>query len=71
MERFITLLAEALEREDAINLGDEFRNYDEWNSLAYLSIIAFMDEEYETQIEEAEFNKLKTVQDLFDACTRK
>lgn len=70
MEKFKELLAEALEREDVINMEDEFRSYEEWSSIAYLSIIAMMDEEYETQIEEAEFKKLKTVQDLYEACTK-
>lgn len=71
MEKFIELFAEALEREDEIKMEDEFRNYEEWNSIAYLSIIAFMDEEYDTQLEEAEFKQLKTVQDMYDACTKK
>ena len=71
MEKFKKLLAEALERENEIDMKDEFRNYDEWNSIAYLSIIAFMDEEYDTQLEEAEFKQLKTVQDLYEACTNK
>lgn len=70
MEKFKELLAEALERESEIKMEDEFRNYDEWSSIAYLSIIAMMDEEYDTQIEEAEFKKLRTVQDLYDACTK-
>ncbi len=71
MEKFIELFAEALEREDEIKMEDNFRDYDEWSSLAYLSVIAFMDSEYSTQIEEAEFKNLKTVQDLYDACTKK
>lgn len=71
MEKFIDLLKEALEREDEIRMEDNFREYDEWSSIAYLSIIAFMDDEYDTQIEEAEFKKLKTVQELYDACTKK
>lgn len=71
MEKFISLLTEALEREDSIKMEDNFRDYDEWSSIAYLSIIAFMDEEYDTQIEEVDFKKLKTVQDLYDACTKK
>lgn len=71
MEKFKALLAEALEREDEIKMEDEFRNYEEWSSIAYLSIIAFMDEEYDTQLEESEFKQLKTVQDLYDACTKK
>lgn len=71
MEKFKQLFAEALEREDEIKMEDEFRNYEEWSSISYLSIIAFMDEEYNTQLEEAEFKQLKTVQDLYDACTKK
>ena len=71
MEKFIEQFAEALEREGEIKIEDEFRNYDEWSSIAYLSVIALMDEEYDTQIEEAEFKKLRTVQDIYDACTKK
>ena len=71
MEKFIELFAEAIEREDAIKLEDNFRDYDEWSSIAYLSVIAMMDEEYDTQIEQADFKKLRTVQDLYNACTNK
>ena len=67
MEKFIDLLREALEREDEIQMSDNFRSYDEWDSLAYLSVIAFLDDEYGVQIEEAEFKQLKTVQDIYDA----
>lgn len=71
MKEFIEKFAEAIEREDEIKMEDTFRDYDEWSSIAYLSVIAMMDEEYDTQIEEAEFKQLKTVQDLYDACTKK
>ena len=70
MEKFIRLFSEALEREDEIKMTDEFRNYDEWSSLAYLSVIAFMDEEYGVLIEEDDFQKLLTVQDLYNACNK-
>lgn len=71
MEKFIALFAEALEREDEIRMEDEFRNYDEWGSIAYLSLIAMMDEEYDVQMEEADFKKLRTVQAVYDARTNK
>ncbi len=71
MEKFIELFAEAIEREDKIMMTDEFRNYREWSSIAYLSVIAMMDEEYDTQIEQADFKKLRTVQDVYSACTNK
>jgi acyl carrier protein len=71
MEKFLELFAEAIEREDEIKMEDNFRDYDEWSSIAYLSVIAMMDEEYDTQIEQADFKKLRTVQDLYNACTNK
>lgn len=71
MEKFIELFAEAIEREDVIKMEDEFRTYDEWSSIAYLSVVVMMDEEYGVQMELAEFKKLKTVQDIYNACTQK
>ncbi len=66
--KFIEKLKEAIEIEDReINMSDEFRTYEEWSSLAYLSVIAMLDEEYSVQIEEEEFKKLRTVGDLFQA----
>lgn len=67
-EQFLELLKEAIEIEDReVNMSDEFRNYEEWDSLKYLSIIAMYDENYDIQIEEAEFKKFLTVEDLFNA----
>lgn len=65
-KKFIESFAEALEIEDAstLNVATEFRNLDEWDSLAYLNIIAMLDEEYDIQIENAEFKKLKTLGDI-------
>ncbi len=68
MKEFIEKLKEVLEIEDReVNASDFFRDYDEWDSLAYLSVIAFFDEEYEIQMEESEFKTLKTIEDLYIA----
>ena len=71
MKKFVELFAEALEREEEIKMEDEFRNYNEWNSIAYISVIAMMDEAYDVQIEEADFKNLHTVQAIYDVCTQK
>lgn len=65
---FIDKFAEALEIEDASSLNNEteFRNLEEWDSLAYLNVIALLDEEYDIQIENAEFKKLKTIADIIN-----
>ena len=71
MEDFIKNFAEAIEREDEIKMEDSFREYDEWSSITYLSVIVMMDEVYDVQMEQAEFKELKTVDDLYNACTKK
>ena len=63
--KFLDLFKEVLEIEDKeISLSDEFREYDEWDSLAYLSVIAMLDDEFEIVIETEDFKKIRTVGDL-------
>lgn len=63
--KFLDLFKEVLEMEDKeISLNDEFREYDEWDSLAYLSVIAMLDDEYEIVIETEDFKKIRTVGEL-------
>jgi acyl carrier protein len=64
-EKFIAAIKEALEIEDHdVNLEDRFRDYEEWDSLNRLSLIAMLDDEFGVQIENKEFEQLKTVGDL-------
>ena len=69
--KFLESFKEALEREDEINLTDEFRTYPEWDSLAYLSVIAMLDEEYGVQIELADFRKQITLGELMGEVFRR
>ena len=67
-KQFIDKFAESIELEDASNLQitTEFRSLDEWDSLAYLSVIAMLDEEFDLQIENTAFKQLKTLGDIID-----
>ena len=56
MDKFLESMLEVFERVD-INPEDEFRDYEEWDSLAYLSIIAMIDENYDIVIPGEEFSK--------------
>nr|WP_297230943.1 acyl carrier protein [uncultured Prevotella sp.] len=61
-QNFIQKFAEALDVEaEMLSMDTEFRLLDEWDSVAYLSIIAMLDEEYNIQIETATFKNLKTL----------
>ena len=65
--KFLESFAEAMEIEDRmLAMGDNFRDYEEWDSLANLSVIAMIDEEFEVVIEANEFAKMSTLQDVYD-----
>ena len=66
-ERFIELFKETLEiEENSISRDTVFRDLDQWDSMAFLSVIAMIDEEYDVVIEGNDFIKLKTIGDLID-----
>lgn len=65
--KFIELFKETLEIEDReLQITDVFQNYEEWNSLSYLSVIAMLDEEYGVVIEGNVFKGLRTLEELYN-----
>lgn len=70
---FIEKFAEAIELDefDMLDGNTKFRELPEWDSLSYLSVIAMMDEEYDTQIESADFKKLETINDIINFIEKK
>ncbi len=65
---FLDLLKDTLEIEDRdLTVNDEFRSYPEWDSLALLSVIAMIDDEYDVIIEGNDFAKINTVGELIEA----
>jgi acyl carrier protein len=63
----IAIMEELLERDPgSVKAEDEFREYDEWDSLAYLSVIAKIDEDYGMVIPREEFRELRNIKALAD-----
>ena len=65
-ELFLKRFVEAIERADEIKMEDEFRNYEEWDSLASLSLVSMLDDEYGININHNELEKMNTVNDIYD-----
>jgi acyl carrier protein len=64
-QKFIELFKETLEIEDGeVTIDTRFRELEQWDSLAFLSVIAMIDEEYDVVIEGNDFKKLNTVGEL-------
>lgn len=53
MEELINKLAEILEVDD-LDVTKKFTDYDEWDSLTSLSILAMLDSDYHTSMKAAE-----------------
>jgi acyl carrier protein len=64
--KFLEMISEVFEIEGrSLAIGDIFREYDEWDSLARLSLIAEIDDVYNVFIEDEVFKHLITLDDLF------
>jgi len=71
-EKFLNLVKEVLEIEDrSLILSDQFRSYDEWDSLARLSLIAEIDDVYNVVIEDEVFKNLITLADLYNEINKR
>jgi len=71
-ENFLQLFKETLDMEEKeISMSDEFRSFDEWDSIANLSIIALIDDEYDVVIENNDFKNIQTIQELWDEIQKK
>ena len=67
LERKMELIAEILDVDvDSIQPETVLTDLDEWDSVAYLSFMAMMDEGFDKEIKGAEIKKFVTVQDALD-----
>ena len=63
-EEFLAELEDILQREEACKLGDILENYDEWDSLSKMAVMAYYDKTFGIKISLNEMAELKTVDDL-------
>lgn len=63
----IALLEEMLELDSGeLNAETQLEDLEDWNSMASLSLIVVMDEEFGKKITGAEIREFKTIQDILD-----
>ena len=72
MKKFIELVQEILEIEDQeVKPEAKFRDFEEWDSLAVLSVLAMINEEYDVIIPRSEFDKVYTLEELYNLAQTK
>ena len=64
-QKVITLVSTAL-NVNSINLQSSQENTSEWDSLAYLSVISAMEEEFEIEITEKNINNFGSVKNMLN-----
>jgi acyl carrier protein len=70
VEKLVAIIKEALELEH-VELNDFLDSYDTWDSLGRLSLIALIDEHFDIQISDKEFDQFETVNDVFNSLNKK
>ncbi|MCX7548869.1 acyl carrier protein [Xanthomarina sp. F1114] len=71
-EQLITIVKEALDLEgETVTMNDSFDRFDTWDSLGKLSLIALIDEHFDLQLSDDEFNSFETIEDLYNALEAK
>ncbi|WP_409415523.1 phosphopantetheine-binding protein [Flavobacterium sp. PS2] len=65
MEDFLEKMAELFE-EDTVELTDSIVDFDAWDSLTSLSIIAYSGEEFQKSITAAQIIEAKTIGGLYE-----
>ena len=63
MEQLIEQLQELLEI-DSIDLTKKFSDYDEWDSIAALSVMALLDSDYGMAIKNSELMAFKSIKEF-------
>ncbi len=64
---FLEKIKEEMVIEDRdISLSDTFRDYPEWSSLTFLSLVAMIDEEFDVVLEEEDLADCLTLEDLWN-----
>lgn len=64
-EEFLAMLTEALELDSGIGLDDDFRDYDEWDSMMFLALVTLMYDRYNYSLTPEVFGEIDTWRDLY------
>ncbi|MGA1791370.1 MAG: acyl carrier protein [bacterium] len=68
MEKFLKLMEEIFDKQEgSVAPTDHFRDYETWNSLQALTVVAMINQEYDVTIPRENFAGCDTVESLFQA----
>ena len=66
LDQFVELFKDVMEMNNQkIEPDDKFKEYDDWDSLAVLSILAMVNQEFDIVIPRREFESVNTIRELY------
>lgn len=67
MNTFLDQIKDIMEIEDRdIEMSDNFKEYEEWDSMSSLLLTSMLDEEYGVVFNTNELSQINTIQELYD-----
>ena len=61
---FLEAFQDMLQRDDAITLHDKLKEMEEWDSLAFMAVVAFFDRHFEVRLTFEMLEECTTVEDI-------
>ena len=65
MNEFIEKFKEALDIEGEFDINVELEEFEEWDSMGYISVMSMLDEEYGKEVNANQLKACKTLADLY------
>lgn len=65
-EEFLEKLTDILQKEETCTINDMLNDYEEWDSLSKISIIAFYDKEFNQKVSLEDIENAQSIQDLIN-----
>ena len=65
MKEFIEKFKEALDIEGEFDINVELEEFNEWDSMGYISVMSMLDEEYGKEVDANQLKACKTLADLY------
>ncbi len=63
---FLAEITDALELETEASLNDEFRDYEEWDSLMFLSLVTYLRDHCNLELTPEIFETVDTWEDIYN-----
>jgi acyl carrier protein len=70
VNEFIEKFKEALDIEGEFDINVELEEFEEWDSMGYISVMSMLDEEYGKEVNANQLKDCKTLADLYELVSK-